>query len=343
MKVLDFGLAKYMPFADDGADTWSRAAASRRRRRARRHHRLHVARAGARRRSTRARTSSRSASCSTSCSPAASLSPASTPWRWSTPSSMSDPPPLPVALHRPAPRRASAHARAGCWPRIAASAADHARRSPASLRARAARRKSALRAGLRPPGRGRHRLRQHHRAPARTSGWAPASRRRSPRTCSRRRPGRHQPRAHRTRCCASWARARACHDAHLAARLGRELGARWVLRGGFQRFGDRVRVTALLTDVDTGRSAARSRSTAARDEIFALQDRIVAELSAGLRMTAPARGRGPRDETAGHRGLRGLRAGHDQPARREPRVRSIAPSSSSSARWPSTRATRRPT
>ena len=49
----------------------------------------------------------------------------------------------------------------------------------------------------------------------------------------------------------------------LRLRAGRELGARWVLTGSFQRSGDTVRVTASLIDVPTGRVAReRSRSTA---------------------------------------------------------------------------------
>ncbi|PYP99264.1 MAG: hypothetical protein DMF82_25355 [Acidobacteria bacterium] len=63
----------------------------------------------------------------------------------------------------------------------------------------------------------------------------------------------------------------AAPDEALATRVGRELGARWVLSGAFQRLGDVVRVTARVTDVETA-------------EIFALQDRIVAELSEGLRL-----------------------------------------------------------
>jgi len=100
----------------------------------------------------------------------------------------------------------------------------------------------------------------------------------------------------------------------VAARLGRELGARWVLRGGFQRFGDRVRVTALLTDVETGSVIRTVKIDGGMPEIFALQDRIVAELSAGLRMRIAPRDRDP-DETqvieayeAFSRGMINLRA-----------------------------------
>src|SRR5512141_201913 len=46
---------------------------------------------------------------------------------------------------------------------------------------------------------------------------------------------------------------RASHgESELAARLGREVGARWVVTGGFQRLGDRIRVTARASEVDSG-------------------------------------------------------------------------------------------
>jgi TolB-like protein/tRNA A-37 threonylcarbamoyl transferase component Bud32/Tfp pilus assembly protein PilF len=77
----------------------------------------------------------------------------------------------------------------------------------------------------------------------------------------------------------------------LAARLGRELGARWVLAGGYQRMGERVRVTARLTDVESGSLIRTVKIDGGMDEIFAVQDRIVAELSAGLRLTLAPGGR----------------------------------------------------
>jgi len=100
----------------------------------------------------------------------------------------------------------------------------------------------------------------------------------------------------------------------LAARLGQELGARWVLRGGYQRFGDRIRVTARLTDVESGSVIRTVKIDGGMDEIFSVQDRIVSELSAGLRMTVAPGGRDP-DETqileayeAFSRGMINLRA-----------------------------------
>lgn len=67
-------------------------------------------------------------------------------------------------------------------------------------------------------------------------------------------------------------------------RAGRELGARWVLTGSFQRAGDAVRVTASLLDVATGHAARTIKVDGALSEIFALQDRLVREVADALRV-----------------------------------------------------------
>lgn len=67
-------------------------------------------------------------------------------------------------------------------------------------------------------------------------------------------------------------------------RAGRELGARWVLTGSFQRAGDAVRVTASLLDVVTGRAERTVKVDGALSEIFALQDRLVREVADALRV-----------------------------------------------------------
>jgi serine/threonine protein kinase/tetratricopeptide (TPR) repeat protein len=78
-------------------------------------------------------------------------------------------------------------------------------------------------------------------------------------------------------------------DEELAVRVGRELGARWVLLGGFQRAGELLRVTARLTEVETGTIVRTVKIDGRLDEVFDLQDRIVRELSTGLRLgLAPA-------------------------------------------------------
>ncbi len=56
-------------------------------------------------------------------------------------------------------------------------------------------------------------------------------------------------------------------------------GARWLVTGGYQRVGDRMRVTARVTDTETGAVTASARADGNVSEIFALQDRIADELS----------------------------------------------------------------
>jgi tetratricopeptide (TPR) repeat protein len=77
-------------------------------------------------------------------------------------------------------------------------------------------------------------------------------------------------------------------DPALAVRLGRELGAHGVVSGAFQSLGDRIRVTARVTETATGRVVLNPRADGARGAIFELQDRLVAELVAGLQGHFPA-------------------------------------------------------
>ena len=64
--------------------------------------------------------------------------------------------------------------------------------------------------------------------------------------------------------------------------------ARWVVAGGYQRLGDRLRITARLVATGTGEVLRSVRLDGAFDEVFALQDRIVAELTAALDLGAGA-------------------------------------------------------
>jgi tetratricopeptide (TPR) repeat protein len=77
-------------------------------------------------------------------------------------------------------------------------------------------------------------------------------------------------------------------DPSLAVRVGREVGAHGVVSGAFQSLGDRIRVTARVTEAATGRVVLNPRVDGAREAIFDLQDRLVAELVAGLRGQLPA-------------------------------------------------------
>ena len=63
--------------------------------------------------------------------------------------------------------------------------------------------------------------------------------------------------------------------------VGRSAGARWVVGGGYQRLGDRMRITARLLDVPTGAVSAVAVVDGRFDELFALQDRVAADLLAG--------------------------------------------------------------
>ena len=69
----------------------------------------------------------------------------------------------------------------------------------------------------------------------------------------------------------TWARDRA-----LAA------GVSWLVGGGFQRLDDRVRIIARVTDVETGAPREFARVDGHADDLFLLQDRIVAEVADGL-------------------------------------------------------------
>ena len=69
--------------------------------------------------------------------------------------------------------------------------------------------------------------------------------------------------------------------------LGRRLGTRWLVSGGYQRLGDRIRITGQLIDVRTATIVRTAKIDGAIDDLFALQDRIAAQLVDGD--TAPDR------------------------------------------------------
>ena len=66
--------------------------------------------------------------------------------------------------------------------------------------------------------------------------------------------------------------------------VGRQPGARWLVTGGYQRLGDRMRLTARVTDTETGEAAAGAKVDGEIGELFALQDRIADDLGAALRV-----------------------------------------------------------
>ena len=71
-------------------------------------------------------------------------------------------------------------------------------------------------------------------------------------------------------------------DESLAIDVGRRLGATWVVVGGFQRLGDLVRITANFVDVRSGQVRRTVKVDGRIGDIFALQDKIVFELTQGL-------------------------------------------------------------
>jgi TolB-like protein/tetratricopeptide (TPR) repeat protein len=68
-----------------------------------------------------------------------------------------------------------------------------------------------------------------------------------------------------------------------AVSLGRLLACRWVLSGGYQRVGPRLRVTSRLTDVATGEAVAGEKLDGTLDGIFGMQDELSAAIARKLR------------------------------------------------------------
>ena len=67
-----------------------------------------------------------------------------------------------------------------------------------------------------------------------------------------------------------------------AREVARERGVSWFVDGGFQSQGDQLRITARIVSVRTGATHATVKVDGRLDEVFALQDRIVAELAPGF-------------------------------------------------------------
>jgi tetratricopeptide (TPR) repeat protein len=73
-------------------------------------------------------------------------------------------------------------------------------------------------------------------------------------------------------------------DDRFAIDIGRGLGARWIVAGGYQRFGTEIRITARFVEVATGAVLRNVKIDGALADIFRLQDRIVFELTQGLQL-----------------------------------------------------------
>ncbi|WP_295074039.1 winged helix-turn-helix domain-containing protein [Tabrizicola sp.] len=64
------------------------------------------------------------------------------------------------------------------------------------------------------------------------------------------------------------------------AEVGRQLGVRYILEGGIQVAGDRLRINTQLVDAAAGHTIWSQRFDGALDEIFALQDQVSAQIAA---------------------------------------------------------------
>jgi len=71
-------------------------------------------------------------------------------------------------------------------------------------------------------------------------------------------------------------------QAYSAQQIGHELGVRYVLEGGIQRSGSRVRVLAQVIDVETATTVWADRFETEIDDVFAAQDHIVARIVEAL-------------------------------------------------------------
>lgn len=78
-------------------------------------------------------------------------------------------------------------------------------------------------------------------------------------------------------------------DGTLASFVGRETGATYVVEGAFQVMGQAVRITAQITDVSGDKPLWNVKIDGELPAIFELQDRVVRELSQALRPGARAR------------------------------------------------------
>ena len=105
----------------------------------------------------------------------------------------------------------------------------------------------------------------------------------------------------------------------VSSRIGRALGVRWVVTGGFLRAGDRIRVTARVIDVGSGDVAHRTTIDGTLADVFSVQDRIVAELGRGFGPFADGRTLGrasqPEPETAAQPANRAATPAASGPAR----------------------------
>ena len=69
---------------------------------------------------------------------------------------------------------------------------------------------------------------------------------------------------------------------HQAIEIGRRLGASYIIGGAYQRLGGLIRITAELVDVRAASLVRTVKVDGKVDDLFALQDRVVAAMKDGL-------------------------------------------------------------
>lgn len=66
--------------------------------------------------------------------------------------------------------------------------------------------------------------------------------------------------------------------------MGNILGVRWLVWGGFQKMGDAIRITSHFAEISSGEIIDSAKVDGTMEEIFKLQDQIIAELMHSLRL-----------------------------------------------------------
>ena len=74
-------------------------------------------------------------------------------------------------------------------------------------------------------------------------------------------------------------------DERVSIDVGRQLRARWLVTGGYQRLGPMIRITARAVDVESGTVVRTVKIDGEITDIFTLQDQIVYDLSRGINLT----------------------------------------------------------
>jgi eukaryotic-like serine/threonine-protein kinase len=85
---------------------------------------------------------------------------------------------------------------------------------------------------------------------------------------------------------------------HQAIEIGRRLGASYIIGGAYQRLGALIRITAELVDVRAASLVRTVKVDGKVDDLFALQDRVVAAMKDGLSIAIKGSGPSAHKETA---------------------------------------------